>query len=370
VGTLIVIWLFMAAVKHLVVNGYEDMAFARRGRVSPRRQEVIEKARSRAAQPARYGLRGYLQDLWHDSWEGAREDRVRKRSGLPVLADGLRWASDDDYPDPWRHAQPVQPARPRRAEAVEDVTPKTVPQPPRQPAPTPAAPTTTPAPKPAPTPTTPPAPRQPSPTPTTAGGNVAIEATNFESAVAAQQQTIKMLEVLLTLTQDAQTAIQAANGCVESLDGRRSTLNEDVRSLSEQLQAKRLDGASVAGAEQVLLALAPTAIQRVHEAMETGLNGVANIHAAIEEALAAAGASLASMQGTYADAADTVASTGVDATFLAPDGVSRVASGTSTGAGFPTAANGRAWGAMRGDGTFRTHLDHDAGSVYVNLPPA
>jgi hypothetical protein len=313
VGILIVILLFMAAVKHLVVNGYEDLAYARRGKPSPRRVEAMEKARAKAARPARYGLGSYLRDLWHDSWEDAHTSRVAKRTA-PTLPAGHRWLTPDDYPapDPWSYSTPAKP------DNVQDIAPKTVPDPATTPKPEGRAPTgqAPPGPYVPPVPDPTPARRRPSPTPRPTGGTVAVEAENYDTAAVAQQRMIQQLTVVLNLAQEARSAIATATDAVESLDGHREPLGEDAKSLQDQLTAKRLDTASVAGVEQVVTALAPEEIKTVQESMGIGLAGIDAIIARVTEALEAAQRSLSAMTGTYAEGADLVATTGIDPTFL------------------------------------------------------
>jgi type IV secretory pathway VirB10-like protein len=303
VATLIVILLVMAAVKHMVVSGYEDLAYARRGKVSPRRQAAMDRAK--AKQSSRYGLGSYVRDLWHDAWEDARAEREAKRAGgKPELPEGWRWTEAEDWPDPWDKAQPI-----------EDITPKTVPTPDPKPAPAPA-----PTPQPTPAPVTRPR-LVPNPStdskPTSTGGPVSVEATNFETASAALDKTINDLTVILGLAQEAGSHIETATSSVEMLDGNRGPLAEDVQSLHEQLEAKRLDSTTLAASETVVAAIAPDKVAAVQESMESAYVGIGEFIAVVEEALAAARANLAHLRSTYADAADTVATTGVDSEFLA-----------------------------------------------------
>jgi hypothetical protein len=314
VATLIVILLVMAAVKHMVVSGYEDLAYARRGKVSPRRQAAMDRAKAKQSSP----VRGSAPTC---GICGTTPGRTPAPSGKPsvpaasrTLPAGHRWLTPDDYPapDPWSYSTPAKP------DNVQDIAPKTVPDPATTPKPEGRAPTgqAPPGPYVPPVPDPTPARRRPSPTPRPTGGTVAVEAENYDTAAVAQQRMIQQLTVVLNLAQEARSAIATATDAVESLDGHREPLGEDAKSLQDQLTAKRLDTASVAGVEQVVTALAPEEIKTVQESMGIGLAGIDAIIARVTEALEAAQRSLSAMTGTYAEGADLVATTGIDPTFL------------------------------------------------------
>lgn len=277
------ILIFMWVVKGLATAA-SDVSYAVRGQVSPRITAKLA-ARQAAGGSRRYGPGDYLRDLWHDSWEDARTTRERKRAKRDLERAGVfEPYPDDDTPDPWDHAKPTEPAAP----TVEPVT---------------APPAT-------------PAPRKPSPKPNTStGGSVAVEAANYEGAIAALAQTIQQLTVVQHQIEWAGTEITAANNSVEAVDEARAPLHDDVVSLKEQLTAKGVPMA--ASLETVVAAISPDKVQELQDALAAVDALVAAMHAAVVEAHDAAAKIQAEIAAKLGDAADTVAATGIDPTFLA-----------------------------------------------------
>jgi hypothetical protein len=104
VETLLALLLILYAVKHAVT----DCAYAVRGKVPPR--VAVRLAELRAGDPPagrgrrRYGMRGYLSDLWADAWADARTSRDRRRAAKHPGGDSPASATSGD-----RAGTPAQP---------------------------------------------------------------------------------------------------------------------------------------------------------------------------------------------------------------------------------------------------------------------
>jgi len=268
------ILIFMWVLRYLAT----DVAYAARGMENPRLAHH-RRQRVAAGKPARYGLGGFLGDYWHDMWEDARTTRENKRAGRPVSP------------------------------------------PPPAPAPAPAPPvglTTT-----APPDTSPPAEqRRPRPRPTPApapanGGTMATEATNYAGAVTALAETERELSILVGHIEWSGAYIEQSTGPIEELDAARRNLAEDVKALADQLAAHNLPQDSLAALELVLKAIEPDRIAAMQEHVANAVTTLRDMHAAVTDARTAVAATQSSIQGTFGDAADTVATTGVNPEFLA-----------------------------------------------------
>ena len=113
---------------------------------------------------------------------------------------------------------------------------------------------------------------------------------NFES-------TIAQLDAL----DQKMTQLDQATETLETL---RTEIREETQTLAEMLAAVNIDSATLAGLTEVVDGLSPQHIDPLVQAHEAGT--------------AALAATRENVIATYADAADTVATTGVDAPFLQP----------------------------------------------------
>jgi len=125
-------------VTYVIKNAITDTAYAVRGQTPPRLRIKWEKQRHRTAgtkAPARYGMTGYVRDLWHDSWEDARTHREAKRAQRDAdtnTADPS--AEPDEIPGPGTGDVPEIPAAPTAALDSTQQEPATPPAPNQKPA--------------------------------------------------------------------------------------------------------------------------------------------------------------------------------------------------------------------------------------------
>jgi hypothetical protein len=117
-----------------------------------------------------------------------------------------------------------------------------------------------------------------------------VAETNFET-------TLAQLDLL-------EQKLSQVDAATETLEQLRTEIRDEVSILVDMLTAVNIDGATAAGLDQVVDALSPQHIDPLVQAHEVGS--------------AALAATRENVIATYSDAADVVASTGVDAPFLQP----------------------------------------------------
>lgn len=303
---LIVVW----AVKRFIADPIIDGIYAARGQDSPR-MAAIRRDRAAGGHPARYGASDYFRDLVADFWEDMRAGRDAVRAAERADGRPVSWR------ERWRAAMAAMDnTRQRVADAPPVrrlIDPVGV-----SPEPAPVLPESEPVPA---VPQSPPdvgtvrftdtgrerwdgtswvpVPEPIRPLPKPARPYVPI----LEEDMTAPTGEAVNVETTLAQLDAIDDALRAIDASVDVLDGQRAEVAAASEMLHASLTAKNLDGETLGGVSALLDYLDPDFVKAMIDK--------------IEAAKAAVAATRAHVLATYADAANTVASTGINADYLA-----------------------------------------------------
>ncbi len=302
-GELIAFLIVVAAVKKFLADPIIDGIYAARGQDSPR-MAAVRQQRAADGVPARYGAGDYFRDLLADFWEDMRAGRDAARN-----ADGGERVS---WWERWRAARDAM-GRARRTAYRKLIDPVGGPADPAPvPAPDPVESVEPPyeladeRPEPGTVRFTDTGREQwdgtawvPYPEPRTAPKTVLTsqeepmtaatgEAVNFETAIA-------QLDAI-------DEALDQMNRNVDIVENERNDIAAAAETLQQSLAALSLDAETLDGVGQLLDFIDPDFVMAIIDKTAAAKNAVA--------------ATRAHLIATYGDAADTVASTGVDSGFL------------------------------------------------------
>lgn len=165
-------------------------------------------------------------------------------------------------------------------------------------------------------PTSPARPHSPNP-----GGNRMSaptgEAVNYETALAA---LTGLAETVTTLTDHAQglaAAITTADSHLDGVDAQRRDVAATTQTITEHLSALKVDAASMSGVAQAMDAMTAERVSELIDHLAAAKTIADEFLAALDTAAAGVEASRSAVTATYGNAAEVVASTGVDPAFLA-----------------------------------------------------
>lgn len=315
-GELLAFLIVVAAVKRFVADPVIDGIYAARGQDSPR-MAAVRQQRAAEGRPARYGAGDYFRDLVADFWEDMRAGREAARA--TAATDGRRVS----WRDRWRAARAAM-GQARRRIANSAPARRLIDPVGAVPGPEPAIPEPKPA---APEPTAPVVPPPPVGTIRfTDNGREQWNGTNWvpfpepgpesrqqpdpsstpahqqEETVTAPTGEAVNLETTLAQLDAIDEALQTMDGSVDVLDAQRAEVASASEMLQASLAAKNLDSETLAGVSALLDYLDPDSVKQMIDK--------------IAGAKAAVAATRAHVLATYADAANTVSSTGIDADYL------------------------------------------------------